>query len=261
MTNTVCDAFVVPADSYDRLMGRYLPSLAPQFADAAGVDANMRVLDVGSGPGGLTSELARRVGPGHVTAIDPSPQFVQACRQRNPGVDVQQGVAEQLPFDSEAFDAALASLVVGFLSDPVRGVAEMARVTRPGGTVAACFWDLPRMPTLRTFWTAARTVDPSVAGEVRRVGGAQGELAELLHGAGLCDVRDGELVASAAYADFDDFWFPFTLGVGPIGQFYVGLDETKRSALRTECERLLAAADGPFTLHATCWFAAGTVAA
>ena len=125
--------FEVAADSYDRLMGRYLPTLAALFADAAGVRAGDLALDVGCGPGGLTRELAHRLGPERVTAVDPSPPFVAACRARNPGVDVRTGAAEHLDWDDDAFDVAAASLVVGFMSDPAAGVAEMARVTRPGG--------------------------------------------------------------------------------------------------------------------------------
>jgi ubiquinone/menaquinone biosynthesis C-methylase UbiE len=253
------DAFHASADSYDRFMGRYLPSLAPVFADAAGVDAGTRLLDVGCGPGGLTVELARRAGARHVAAIDPSPPFAQACRERNPGVDVREGFAEHLPYSDDEFDVSLASLVVGFMSDPHRGLAEMARVTRPGGTVAVCFWDLNRMPTLRTFWAAARAVQPKLTGEMRRIGGSRGELAALLDDAGLRDVREAELAAEADYSDFEDFWSPIELNVGPIGSYYQSLSSTDRAAVRQECLQLLGRRPGPFSLRATCWFAAGVV--
>jgi ubiquinone/menaquinone biosynthesis C-methylase UbiE len=258
-TTTACRAFSPSADSYDRLMGRYLPSLAPQFARAAGVDSGTQLLDVGCGPGGLTAELVRRASAANVAAIDPSLPFVQECRRRNPGVDVRQGVAEQLPFEADHFDASLASLVVGFMSDPHQGLAEMARVTRPAGTVAVCFWDQDRMPVLRTFWSAAKKVNPMIAGEMRRLGGAPGELAASLRNAGLHDVRESEIVAQAHYTNFDDFWMPFTLGVGPIGLHYESLDNMQRQAVRSECIRLLDPAPGPFTLQATCWFATGKV--
>jgi ubiquinone/menaquinone biosynthesis C-methylase UbiE len=252
------NTFSAPAEGYDRLMGRYLPTLAPAFADAAGIGGGMRLLDVGCGPGGLTGELARRVGAAQVAAIDPSPPFVQACRERNPGVDVREGVAEDLPFPGATFDATLASLVVGFMSDPVRGLGEMARVTKPGGTVAACYWDRERMPALGIFWAAAASVDPAVTGEVQRPGAAPGELAALLREAGLQQVQQDVIFARAEYTGFDDWWSAYTLGVGPAGLYYRSLDATQRESVRAECQQLLGRPIGRFTLEAACWFAAGT---
>src|SRR4051812_44492537 len=124
-------------------MGRYTRTLAPALADAAGVEAGMRGLDVGCGPGGLAEALAARVGAENVAAIDPAPQFAAACRERSPGADVRVGGAEELPWADGAFDVTLASLVIAFMRDADLGVREMARVTRPGGTVAACMWDIP----------------------------------------------------------------------------------------------------------------------
>jgi SAM-dependent methyltransferase len=253
-----CSTFVVPAESYDRLVGRYLPSLGPAFADAAGIGPGMRVLDVGCGPGGLTNVLAQRCGAAQVAAVDPSAPFVQACRDRVPGVEVRQGVAEDLPYGPSEFDATLACLVVGFMRDPERGVREMLRVTRPGGTVAACFWDLDRMPVLEIFWSAARALDPSISGEVRRPGGGKGELAALLAQAGAADVREGTINAHSDYTDFDDWWSAYSLGVGPTGAYYRSLTETQRESLRAACHERLDRPQGGFTLHATCWFAAGT---
>ena len=124
--------FDVAADAYDRFMGRYSVLLSPQLADLAGVEAGQRVLDVGCGPGALTTELVARVGADSVVAIDPSEPFVEAARARHPGVDVRLGSAEQLPFPDDTFDAALAQLVVQFMSDPAAGVGEMARVDPAG---------------------------------------------------------------------------------------------------------------------------------
>jgi ubiquinone/menaquinone biosynthesis C-methylase UbiE len=134
-------SFDVAADAYDRFMGRYSAPLAPPFADLAGVEAGQRVLDVGCGPGALTAELVRRLGPAEVSAVDPSEPFVVAVKERHPGVDVRRAPAEDLPFGDDVFDAALAQLVVHFMSDPVAGLREAGRVTRPGGVVAACVWD------------------------------------------------------------------------------------------------------------------------
>jgi SAM-dependent methyltransferase len=253
--------FAAPAEQYDRFMGRYAPTLAAALADTAGVRLGMRVLDVGCGPGGLTSELCRRVGAGNVAAIDPAPQFVAACRTGHRGADVREGVAEELPWQDGEFDAALSSLVIGFMSDPDRGVREMARVTRPGGTVAACMWDIASggMTMLRIFWTAARQVEPGIEGERRLAGTAEGDIADRFAVAGLEDVVSSALTASAHYAGFDDFWDPFTYSVGPAGRYLASLPTVQRAKVREACWAELA--DGPFTLDARAWCACGTVPA
>jgi SAM-dependent methyltransferase len=250
--------FVAPAEHYDRFMGRYTPTLAVALADAAGVGSGQRVLDVGCGPGGLTRELAGRVGAGQVAAIDPAPQFAAACRKRNPGVDVRDGVAEQLPWPDDEFDTTLCSLVIGFMRDPDRGVREMARVTRPGGTVAACMWDIADggMTMLATFWAAARQVDATVEGERGMVGTREGDIAERFRRAGLDDVTGGALTARVDYRGFDDFWDPFTLAVGPAGQYLRSLPAEHRARVREACRAALPG--GPFSLEARAWYARGS---
>lgn len=250
--------FNAPAAGYDRLIGRYLPTLAPAFADAASVGEGMRVLDVGCGPGGLTSELVPRVGAESVAAIDPSAPFVEACRTRNPGVDVREGFAESLPWEDDSFDAVLASLVVGFMNDPVAGVREMARVAKPGATVAACQWDRGGMTALRILGRIMAARDPSLRGDVKLTGDTEGELATVFREAGLTDVEDGELIAHGEYANFDDWWEPFTLGIGPHGAYLKTLDDEHREALRLACLETFDEPDKPFTLEARAWFARGT---
>ena len=146
-------SFEVSADAYARLMARFSEPMAVQFADLAGVGSGgesgdgpadgsrgaQRVLDVGCGPGALSAELVRRLGS--ICAVDPSEPFVLAARDRLPEADVRLASAEQLPFEDDRFDVTLAQLVVQFMTDPVAGLREMARVTRPGGVVAACVWD------------------------------------------------------------------------------------------------------------------------
>ena len=208
--------FTAAVENYDRFMGRYATGLAPKFVDAAGVRAGMRVLDVGCGPGALAVELAGRVGEDNVAAIDPAPQFAAACRARIPGADVREGVAESLPWDDGTFDAAMCSLVVAWMSDADQGIGEMARVTKPGGTVAAAMWDLAGggMQMLSHFWDAAREIDPSVADEQPRAGVREGDLVERFGRAGLQGVSGGTLETSVDYADFDDYWEPFTGDAG-----------------------------------------------
>jgi ubiquinone/menaquinone biosynthesis C-methylase UbiE len=252
--------FVAPAEDYDRFMGRYAPTLARALADRAGIMAGTRALDVGCGPGGLTRELVARTGAENVAAIDPAPQFAEACRARHPGVDVRVGPAEELPWEDGHFDAALAQLVMAFMRDPDRGVREMVRVTRPGGVVGACMWDLHEdgMTMLNTFWDAVREIRPDAAGEHRRPGTARGDIAAHLERAGLEDIEDGEITARAEYADFDDFWQPFLLAVGPAGQYLRTLDPDTQAAVREGCRARLPV-DGPFALEPRAWFARGTV--
>jgi ubiquinone/menaquinone biosynthesis C-methylase UbiE len=250
--------FTSAADKYDRFMGRYTRTLAPALADAAGVSSGMSVLDVGCGPGGLADELATRVGAENVAAIDPAPQFAAACRERHPRADVRVGVAEELPWADGSFDATLSSLVIGFMQDADQGVREMARVTRSGGTVAACMWDIAGggMTMLTTFWRAARDLDPNVTGERTRPGVSEGDIAERFRRAGLRDVVEGALEASADYTDFDDFWEPFTFAVGPAGQYLASLPPEGHARLRDACRAAVPTAR--FSLTARAWYARGT---
>jgi ubiquinone/menaquinone biosynthesis C-methylase UbiE len=248
--------FVVAADSYDRFMGRYSVLLAPQFADLAGVDPGQRVLDVGCGPGALTSELVERVGASNVAAVDPSEPFVAAARERHPGVDVQQAPAETLPFADGTFDAALAQLVVHFMADPIQGLAEMARVTRADGVVAACVWDHGGEQTpLAPFWQAVHEVDPEEQGEGTLAGGREGQLTELLEEAGLREVEETPLSIRVEHATFEEWWEPFMLGVGPAGSYVAKLGPAQQAELRVRCRKQLP--EPPFTIPARAWAARG----
>ena len=250
--------FTVAAEAYDRFMGRYSTQLAHQLIELAGVAPGQTAIDVGCGPGALTGALVDALGPESVAAVDPSKPFVAAARERYPGVDVRLAAAEQLPFDDATFDTALAQLVVHFMADPVAGLDEMARVTRPGGVVAASVWDLAggRSP-LTVLWQAAREVDPDVVDESALAGAREGHLAELFAAAGLRDVVEATHEAHLEFSSFDEWWEPFTLGVGPAGAYVSGLDDDARSRLRERCRRLLPPA--PFTLTSHAWAVRGRV--
>lgn len=250
-------SFSVGADAYDRFMGRYSVPLASQLADFATIAVGQRALDVGCGPGALTGELVRRLGADAVSAVDPSEPFVAAAQQRHPGVRVQRAAAEQLPFEDRTFDAALAQLVVHFMAEPVRGLREMTRVTREDGVVAACVWDHAggRGP-LGAFWQAARELDPDAEDESELAGTREGHLAELFRAAGLHGVEEGVLSVDVQHPSFEEWWQPFTLGVGPAGSYAAGLEAGRQAQLRDRCRELLPAA--PFVVTARAWAARGT---
>jgi ubiquinone/menaquinone biosynthesis C-methylase UbiE len=244
--------FAVAGRTYDSFMGRYSNALAPRFADAAGVSAGERALDVGCGPGALTEVLASRLGPSAVYACDPSPPFRDACATRHPGVVVKLGRAESLPFDDELVDHALAQLVLHFVSDPARAASEMARVVRPGGTVAACVWDFANgMQMLRQFWDAALSIDPDAPDEAQVLRfGRPGEIAELFSSVALEDVVESTLSVTSTYTSFDELWNGFMAGVGPAGAYCVSLSEESRRRLRSALFIGCGSPDGPFTLGA-----------
>jgi ubiquinone/menaquinone biosynthesis C-methylase UbiE len=249
-------SFDVAAEAYDRFMGRYSLLLSPQLADLAGVRGGQRVLDVGCGPGALTAELVTRLGPAAVAAVDPSEPFVAAARVRNPGVNVLQASAEQLPFPDQSFDAALAQLVVHFMSDPVAGLAEMARVTLRDGVIAACVWDHSGgQGPLSLFWQAARELDPEVDDESQLAGAREGHLAELFEAAGLHSIEETVLSASLEHPTFEEWWEPFTLGVGPAGSYVASLDAERQAQLRDNCRTLVP--NAPFVLTARAWATRG----
>jgi SAM-dependent methyltransferase len=250
-------SFDVAADAYDRFMGRYSSVLAPFFAGFAGVRPGWRALDVGCGPGALTAELVARLGAGAVAAVDPSASFVEAATARLPGVDVRRSSAEELPHPDHTFDATLAQLVVHFMTDPVAGLREMTRVTRPDGVVAACVWDFAgeRAP-ISLFWRAVREGDAAAQDESGLAGAREGHLSELFREAGLRHVEETALEFSVEHTSFERWWEPFGLGVGPAGAYVETLGDEEREALRERCRALLPAA--PFTITAAVWAARGT---
>jgi SAM-dependent methyltransferase len=252
-------SFAVPADAYDRYMGRYSRRLGPPFMQFAGVRGGQRVLDVGCGPGALTAVLAAKVGAERVAACDPSPGFAQACSQRVRGADVRTAPAEDLPWPDARFDVVLSQLVLSFVANAGAAGGEMRRVAVSGGTVAACTWDYGgQMEMLTTFWGAALALDPGAPDEARSLAFTDRDsLRELWHRTGLRDIETAGLVVDARYKSFDDYWQPFLSGTGPGGQYCLSLDEQHRDALRDACFRALGEPAAPFSLTARAWAVRG----
>jgi SAM-dependent methyltransferase len=252
--------FEVPADAYVRFMGRFSRPLAPAFADVGleGVDADARVLDVGSGPGILTAELVRRRGEATVSACDPAAPFVEATAATFPLADVRQASAEDLPFADDSFGAALAQLVVHFMDDPVAGLREMARVTAPGGRVSACVWDHGGgTGPLSGFWQVVQLADPGEVGERDLPGSVSGDLPDLFERAGLREVRESLLTVTVRFDSFQEWWEPFTYGVGPGRAYVASLNQISRAGLADALHEEYG--DGPFEIEAGAWTATGRV--
>lgn len=246
----------VSAGDYDRFMGRFSAPLGALFADVAGIAPPARALDVGCGTGALTRVLAERLGPAAVAAVDPAEGFVAAVRDRLPGVDARVAWAEELPFADGAFDATVSELVVHFLADPDAAFAEMVRVTRSGGVVAACVWDFdgdraPHSPFLRAV---RESVDR--APSPRRPGTFRGDLAARLTAAGCRDVRETELTVTEGADDFDAWWDLHALGIGSTGRMLDGLDDATIERVRMRAWELVGS--GPIRTTATAWAARGT---
>lgn len=238
--------FRVGEEAYNDFMGRYSVRLAPLFADFAGVREGDRALDVGAGTGALSSELLRR--GALVTAAEPSPEFADALRRRLD--DVHQAPAEALPFEDGAFDVALAQLVVAFMSDAPRGVAEMARVAR---NVAVCMWGVAEMEMFAAIERTSKSLGLERGEAGARRYRTPGELRDLL--APLGDVVQAEIDVTADYTGFDEFWGAMSRQVGPAGAWLAAMDDEQRARAREEMYRQLGSPDGAFSLTGRCYAA------
>lgn len=227
-------SFDVEADAYASFMGRYAVPLADLFVELVAPRPGSRVLDVGCGPGTVSAVLVGRVGADHLAAVDPSPTLVGSARERFREVDVREAAAEDLPFDDETFDAAVAQLVVPFMADPLRGLSEMRRVVRVGGLVAACAWDVALGP-IAPYWRAAERIDPGASRHPDLPGGREGQLGEMMRSAGLEVERDTTLTVHVEVPTFEEWWEPFGFGIGPAGQYFVSLSPDQQDALRGAC--------------------------
>jgi len=227
------------AGNYEQLMGRWSRRLAPLFIDHAGIADGENVIEVGCGTGSLTFTLPQRAALARLTAIDHSEIYLAAAQAKNkdPRISLEQGDGCALRFADASFDRALSMLVLpSVLPQPELMVAEMRRVTRRGGVVAAAFWDSPGgNPSQRMLWDTAAALDKAAAEARDRTMGrpiyAHGALARMWAVAGLVDIDQRLLMIRIEFADFADYWQPYASGEGALGAYVADLDDFKRNRL------------------------------
>lgn len=250
--------------AYEAYIGRWSRPVARAFVGWLGVDVGSSWLDVGCGSGALVAAIRADASPVRVVGIDRSEGFVAEARRRlgGEGVEFRVGDALALPVDDAAFDATVSGLVLNFVAEPARMVAELVRATCPGGTVGVYVWDYGRgMELLRRFWDAARAVDPAAATldeAVRFPGCTPPALASLFQGAGLQAVTTRAIDVPTRFRDFDDYWSPFLGGQGPAPTYVGSLEEESRNALRERLWATLPAEPGgSISLTARAWAVRG----
>lgn len=251
---------------YERFMGRWSRLLAPAFIAFAGVKNGDRVLDVGTGTGSVASTVEASMPASQIVGIDPSPAFIAYAQKaaKSNRVQYDVGDAQALKFKEGAFDHTLALLVMNFIPDENKAIADMRRVTRPQGFVSACVWDYDAgMQMLRFFWDEAIALDPAIEPKDERHMklSRQGQLGDLWKKAGLINIKEDSLVIDQAYASFNDYWESFTRGAGPGGAYVVSLSDDRRQQLEARMRKRLLGdrQDGPFTLKAKAWCVRGEV--
>jgi len=252
-------------DAYDRYMGRWSRKLAPRFLDRLKPEPGLDWIEVGCGTGALTEAVLARRAPHSLLAVEPSDGFRALAESRlaDSHVSFRKGSAEALPAESASCDIAVSALVLNFVPDRAKALAEMRRVVRPGGRVAFYVWDYPGggVQFMRAFWTAATALDPEAADlkEDRRFPFCTAEgLTGLAEAAGLQEVTCEAVTEPTPFRDFDDFWQPFTLGAGPAPGYCASLQPAARERLKERLrESLPTAPDGTIPMEVRAWAVTG----
>ncbi len=254
------------SDAYEYYIGRWSVRLAPLFMEFAGVREGERVLDVGCGTGALSRAVLDATRSSEVVGVDPSESFTEYARERcaGPRAAFDVGNALDLCYPDSSFDKSLSMLVFHFIPEGGKAAGEMRRVTRQGGTVAACTWDGGGgMELGSSLREEARKLDPASNEilEENMCHNRQGQLPGAWNAAGLENVEETSLDIQLDLTSFDDYWLPYLGGVGRQGTYVKQLSSEGRDALREALrERFLPGGeDGPFTLGARAWAVRGTV--
>ena len=252
---------------YEQYVGRWSRRVAPRFLAWLGMPAGRKWLDVGCGTGALCAAILDRCAPSTVAAVEPSEGFLETAKQNLADrAALHQGSATAIPLGDASVHVVVSGLVLNFVPDQPAALAEMARVTVAGGTIAAYVWDYGgKMELMRVFWDAAVEIDPEASklDEGVRFPLCRPEaLEKLFVGAGLRGVAVKPIDIPTRFTTFDDYWEPFLGGQGPAPAYAMSLDATARARLRDRIrERLPIQTDGSISLTARAWAARATVTA
>jgi SAM-dependent methyltransferase len=261
MANTTRHDAWQAGDSYDQYMGRWSRQVAPRFLEWLDAPAGADWLEVGCGTGALTAAVVAGCGPRSVVAVDPSAGFITKARGNVPDarVDFRVGDAQDLPIEARSKDVIVSGLVLNFVPDRPKALAEMQRVARTGATIGLYVWDYPGggVEFMRAFWNAATTLDPEASDltEDRRFPFCTPDgLRSLADQAGLTTVDVTAIETPSVFKDFDDFWRPFTLGAGPAPGYCMSLPPAAREQLRARLsETLPRQDDGSIHMMTRAW--------
>ena len=250
--------------AYELYVGRWSRLVAREFLNWLNVPAESHWLDVGCGTGILSQIILDSAAPSSVKGVDRSEGFVALAREQvqDERAHFEVGDAQSLPVETGMYHAVVSGLMLNFVQQPNRTVAEMARTAKPGSVVAAYVWDYAgKMQLMRHFWNAAAALYPTAhdLDEGRRFPICQPDpLRELFEGAGLKHVEVRPIDIATDFHDFDDYWIPFLGGQGPAPGYVQSLSDEQQAALR---ERIRAglpfALDGSIPLVARAWAARG----
>jgi SAM-dependent methyltransferase len=246
-------------DPYERYVGRWSRRIAPPFLDWLALPDGLRWLDVGCGTGALCAAILEHCAPASLAGVEPSEGFLDSARKNLAGrAALYRGKADSLPLEDGAVDVVVSGLVLNFVPDPRAALAEMRRVARRGGRIAAYVWDYAgRMELMRHFWDAAVELDAAAAklDEGRRFPLCSPEaLAQVFAGAGLAGAQVTPIETPTRFASFDDYWQPFLGGQGPAPAYAMSLEEAQRARLRERLrQRLPRDTDGTIALVARAW--------
>ena len=224
-------------DPYEYFMGRWSKLLAPEFLNWLDLPSSSSWLEVGCGTGALSEAIVQICEPSHLTCVDPSEKFLAKSKERlnNKGKFLI-GDATEIPAEDDSIDIVVSGLALNFFPDLETALAEMKRISKPGGTIAAYVWDYAgRMDLLRYFWDAAISLDSSVLGldeGVRFPICNQDKLKNAFQQAALSEVEVTKLDILTHFKNFDDYWNPFLGGQGPAPTYLESLTENQQQELK-----------------------------